>query len=501
MLRLVSTLALVVAVSRNAIAAPWNVDLQASSGVPARTLRSLGMAPKLGDPAVDDMQIRLMQELGVSIVRWAPAGWHDIEKPKGVFRLSPGARRALDLMIAAHLQIIVLLLGPNELYQNPLDPQAFARYAAWMAATLKGAPIIAYEIWNEPSNFSFRQIYGGAWNGRGNAKWVQKFAEMVQTAVRAIRQVDPDATIIDNLDGPAWIYAMKEYPGDFGGVDGVSLHPYTFHLPAETVPWGGLTVDLRDGVSVADSEGSLLSYLHIQTVDDPKLYLGRKLEPWVTEIGFPTCNPTSPQKMYACVSPDAQAAYHARALISALSYGVNSWCIYELLDEGNDPNDPEKNFGLVRDKSHGYSPKPAFFAIERISTLLGKRWRNMKTPGDLKLYVGRSGSKRLIRLPARDDYERTTAGPQNVWFETPSGYVSFLWNAGSYQNKPDTNWPEARMAWTHVLGGVTWVRASDLVTGKTFNLAVDQRDGTLSIDHLPLSSRPLAIEVGTSALN
>jgi len=134
--------------------------------------------------------------------------------------------------------MIVLLFRANGLYDNPLDPAAFANYAASMATTLKDAPVAAYQIWNEPANFDVRRHYGGRWNGRGDALWVKQFSEMARQATLAIRRVE--AVIIHNLEGPAWVYAMRQYPQDFSDIDGVALHPYTFRLPPESVPWGGV---------------------------------------------------------------------------------------------------------------------------------------------------------------------------------------------------------------------------------------------------------------------
>jgi len=130
-------------------------------------------------------------------------------------------------------------------------------------------------------------------------------------------------------------------------------------------------VPIADGVSVADSDGSLLSYLRIQTVDDPQPLLGHKLGAWITEFGFPTYTASGNSSQFAPVTERVQAAYHARALIQALSYGVQSWCVYELADEGQNPSDAEQNFGLVRSAALGFEAKTAFYTLKRITRLLG----------------------------------------------------------------------------------------------------------------------------------
>src|SRR6202043_782555 len=130
--------------------------------------------------------------------------------------------RVIHEMANDHIQSVLLLFRRNNLYDNGLDPAAFARYCGWMAEALKGQPIAAYEIWNEPSNFDFRAIYGGTWNVRGDAPWVDKFSQLMRQGAQAIRNADPNAKIIASFDGPASIYAMQRNPNDFQDLDGLS---------------------------------------------------------------------------------------------------------------------------------------------------------------------------------------------------------------------------------------------------------------------------------------
>jgi beta-glucosidase/6-phospho-beta-glucosidase/beta-galactosidase len=101
-----------------------------------------------------------MKQMGVQYVRdeW---GWEGVEKTKGVYAMSPEGQHKFDALNAAGIKIICALDYGNKLYANPLDPDAFANYAAWMARTYKGK-VVAWEIWNEPDNFYFFKQYGGA---------------------------------------------------------------------------------------------------------------------------------------------------------------------------------------------------------------------------------------------------------------------------------------------------------------------------------------------------
>ena len=69
----------------------------------------------------------------------------------------------------------------------------------------------------------------------------------------------------------------------------------------------------------------------------------------------------------AGVSEAAQAKYLPRLYAEYFNRGVTRTFAYELLDEGSNPDDAEKNFGLLRSN---YSPKPAFTALKNTIALL-----------------------------------------------------------------------------------------------------------------------------------
>jgi hypothetical protein len=460
-----------------------------------RPLRGLGVVAKIGENVEsDDKQFELMRALGVDLVCWVPGEWAGNEKKPGVYTLTPEVRRVISKIAFSNMKMIVVLFRKNALYKNPTDPAAFARYAAWMATTLKDAPVAAYQIWNEPSNFDVREQYGGTWNGRGEAPWVARFSEIVRQAAAAIRRVDPKVSIIHNLDGPPWVYAMQGYPADFKNVDGIGMHPYTFRLPPEIVPWGGMETQLRDGVSVADPDHSLLSYLRIQAAEDPQKLLGRRLTAWVTEFGFPTCDAMTAKGMFSCVSPEVQAAYHVRAMIEGLFSQVSSWCVYEMADDGNDLSNAEQNFGLVQSAESGFRPKPAFYAIRRIATLLGTSWHPLEgrrprlesAPGSVSGPLWKESGSATAS---------TTKGIQMYWFRTDAGYTGFIWYAGPYSETVTVRrleWPSAPATLF-----TSKPRLIDIVSGRTLASDLRSQGDTLIIDRIPISSRPIAIEIRT----
>jgi hypothetical protein len=449
-------------------------------------LRGLGINAKLGvSRELDNRELEMMQSLGASAVVWTPGEWATNEKRRGHYAFDPETLRVIHKIAEAKMSIIVGLFRRNDIYSNPLEPNAFARYCQWVATTLKGKPIAAYQIWNEPSNFDFRNIYGGSWNGRGDAPWVDKFSELSAMAARAIRSADPHAKIIVSFDGPASVYGFRRHPQDFHDIDGLSLHPYSFKLPPEEVPYGGTAIYLRDGVSIADSEGSLTSTIRIQTFDQPEQYLGHSFEAWITEYGFPTCDLRSIQHYFTCVSPQTQAAYEIRGLILGFANGVKLWTTYELSDEGDNTSDVQQNFGLTKTAHSGFARKPSFFAIQRTAHLLGSDWAYL-TDFPVRLEICNGGSE-CAPLSATS----ATVGPQVFWFAEQHRYVGFVWNAGVAGTTPSAG----RLLWRGPGHRPHNVRMTDLVTGDRLTPTIISREDALVLDRVPLGSDPVAIEV------
>ena len=443
---------------------------------------NIGVVAKLGfREETDARQIALLKALGVTEIIWTPGEWANNETSQGKYALQPAVLKALAAIKANGMRSVIVLFRKNPIYSNPLDDAAFARYCGWMAKTLSNQPVAAFQIWNEPSNFDVRDYYGGAWNARGDAPWLQQFVRLMADAANAIRAVQADATIIVSLEGPPLLRALDNYPSAFDQINGISLHPYPGKLPPERVPWGGIGIELRDGVSVADAGGSLTSTLRIQTLDAPEKTLHRPLEAWITEYGYPTCSPQSPQQHFLCVSPVEQAAYVTRGLILGLTQKVTLWSLYELADEGVSSTDAEQNFGLVKSEAEGFAVKPAYYAVQRVCRLLGTHWRHVsRLPDDL-----------MARLDGGQAWaisQSSTAGPQLSWFHVADGYVGFLWKAGDYQTGGKQE---------HILLNVSSFEPSriqliDLVSRAGIRTVGAKRAGLLS---LPITSDPVAIHL------
>lgn len=67
------------------------------------------------------------------------------------------------------------------------------------------------------------------------------------------------------------------------------------------------------------------------------------------------------------ISEKVHGKYMPRLFLEYFSKGIVRTCSYEFVDEWNDPNDPQANFGLLRSD---LSPKPGYTALKNLSSLL-----------------------------------------------------------------------------------------------------------------------------------
>ena len=186
-----------------------------------------------------DKVLPLIRAMGAGTLR-DDLSWEACESVKGQYAVPPDVQHWIDACDAAHMRVILILVCGHGQYKNPLDPEAYAKFCGWAAKTFKGK-VAALEISNEPSNFGFRDHYGGAWNGINNAPWVAGYGHTVRLAAAAIRRADPDAVILENNTDAPWIYGLRKNAGDYAQVDGIDLHPYPVRFPPETLPGAGPT--------------------------------------------------------------------------------------------------------------------------------------------------------------------------------------------------------------------------------------------------------------------
>lgn len=425
-------------------------------------------------------------ETGISVVR-QEIEWHHIERIPGVYAIPATDRDWLDRARDAGLRVIMVLCYGNPVHADPLDPAAYARYAAWMATELATYPIAAFELWNEPTNFQVMRTHGGPWSGTPPCPWLERYAAMVAAAAGAIKAVSPAMRTIINPGEAQFVHMAQSHPAALAHVDGVSHHPYPSRFPPETIPWGGAQIRARDGVDAADDDHSFRS-LWRMTRAHARRCLGREVAVYATEYGYSTYNHHRKPGIFAGHSETAQAAYLVRGTVLALGSGVEALCIYDFMDDGVDRFEAEHNFGLVRHEQRGWQAKPVCAALRRLAGVLGTNWSAVDAPAV-------SVDCPMLPLPSNaDDWQAPVVephlritGPQLQCFAVDGIQVAILWGGGRYPTE-----------WNHPIGDLVWsdapaqvLDAIDLVTGDPLPL-VRSADG-LRLSDLPFGGNPIAV--------
>ena len=206
------------------------------------------------------------------------------------------------------------------------DPTAYAAFAAEVAERY-GSEISSYEIWNEPNGVIFYSPVSA-----------ETYTTVLQAAYTAIKEVDPDATVLAGaLGATTTIAGLSVSPQEFleqmyasgaqGYFDAVSYHPYHYTLPFSA------------GLGVTNSPlEQVLALNAIMTANGDG-----DLKIWATEYG----NPTTP---VFGVSQTGQADFLEDFLIawSKLPFAGPAF-VYSSQDLVTGILNHEGNFGLFTD--------------------------------------------------------------------------------------------------------------------------------------------------------
>jgi hypothetical protein len=244
----------------------------------------------------------------------------------------------------------LLLCYGNSIYANPLDPDAFARWAGWMARHYQGR-VNDFEIWNEPGNACFSQQYPGQRDGK--PAWVPRFVELTKKAGAAIRVARPDATIVLCAED-GWGSLQAELSSGIGAAgDVIAIHPYCHGQPRPEREWF-----FRDG-------GAELRRLSLAN-GGPKRVV-------ITEAGWTTYEGAMQYLAIAGGYPRSslvhQAQYVVRMYLSARAADVGYSTQYDFRNDGSNRSYTEDNFGMVH---QDYSPKPSLLAVAAMTRLVGQ---------------------------------------------------------------------------------------------------------------------------------
>jgi hypothetical protein len=197
---------------------------------------------------------------------------------------------------------------------------------------------------NEPNNFWL--LFKSSYRGEGWPQGVRLWQDDLYKAVRAepLLARIPVASTTPILDGGIALAPLTSF-------DDIAFHPYAGgEMPSTNIVWGDLCV--RRALALLGSGNNAKQMV-------------------ATESGYHNClsDHRVPGGGQPGISEKAGGCYFPRQFAEYWNAGIVRTFSYELIDESVNPNDPEANFGLLRNDA---SPKPGFSAVANLISLLSE---------------------------------------------------------------------------------------------------------------------------------
>lgn len=309
-----------------------------SKGVVARTTDR--MATGASFYRISDASMKLASEAGFNVIRF-DLFW-DMVQSGGRFDFSIYETALTRLAKYGMKALFILDYGhPDFGGGAPVteaNRAAYIEFARQATRFAMGRNVVAFEVWNEPDNAVF-------WRD-GDPK---TYAALLGPTVAAIKAIDPNRKVLNG--GPSWInlpYVLElARTGQLANVDGFAIHPYRTGAP-ETFA-GDLT--------------ALRYVLKSQGVNAPV---------WSTEWGYSSggLNAATFGDGHDIRARTWQARMVLRTMLTQISMNLPMMMTFELLDRGNDPANPEYNYGML---TPSLTPKPAYVAAKQLQTMTGSK--------------------------------------------------------------------------------------------------------------------------------
>jgi hypothetical protein len=366
-----------------------SVNIDAVTGVVPGPLS--GVSTHFGQSWSTDL-VPLIAKTGARGAR-DEAYWQNVELTPGTYTFPSNVTSYLRAWQNNQLDALMVADYGNPNYDGgsaPYDAAGQTAFANYADALVSQYPQIRnLAIWNE-------------WdvNASGPANMTPaSYLAVLTAAYSKVKTDHPGTTVVGGGDVDVNQLAWFESFCALGGLrylDVVSIHPYDYLGPPE-------------GLGAAIDQVRALIRKYNNGIDKPV---------WITEDGWPTGT------SQVAVPEPAQAAFLARALAVAMAHGVQRFYVYDFMNDGTDPANPENNFGLVRgaaDAAGAYTPKPAYVGYAVAARqLAGAAYLGQENPGNGlydEIFAAADGSPlRVIWLGsgANTSVTVTSGGPVQV---------------------------------------------------------------------------------------
>jgi MYXO-CTERM domain-containing protein len=224
----------------------------------------------------------------------------------------------------------------------PTTPDAVAVFGAYAEAAAKhfAARDVMFEVWNEPDIPQF-------WVPAADTA---QYEAVLREAISHVHAGNAAARVITGgLSNPrAETYAMLEAifaDGGAAGANGVGMHLYIWAPPENRY---ADVLSLR--ALVADHLGPVPLYC--------------------TEWGFNSTRYATPPDGHTQIGRQRQAVMDVREVLMSWRAALPMVIVYDIRDDGDDPADPEHNFGIL---ARDYTDKPAMSALRTLSGFASQR--------------------------------------------------------------------------------------------------------------------------------
>lgn len=316
-------------------------DIGTDSALTEKPQNSAELKPQLGVNVHtwNGGMLNQARAAGFSFVR-ADLLWQQVER-NGRYRFRAYERLLNDLLARNMTALWILDYGHSQhggnVPRKPEDVAAFAHFAEAAAAQFKGH-YSRFEIWNEPDTERF-------WPPMPNAA---EYRALLNAAATAIHRVDPTAEVVS------------------GGTSGIDL-PYLQDLTSLGAPVSWNAIAVHPYRRLAPETFAPELQLAWQLIAN-----GHKLDIWDTEWGYASYDYFSKILRgdgHSMAGRKRQAVLASRELLTVWALGLTVAVWYDLRDDGDDPRNPESNYGLL--DSQGVE-KPAMKALRTITGIADK---------------------------------------------------------------------------------------------------------------------------------